>query len=115
MPAPGRSLAWDAFDLTCFPYRWHFHPEYELTLITSGHGRRFVGDSIEPFDAGDLVLLGPHLPHTWHSAAARGQRSRAVVIRFAADFLGESFFERPELSRIGGLLGRSARGIVFAA
>ncbi|MFM8803319.1 MAG: helix-turn-helix domain-containing protein, partial [Planctomycetia bacterium] len=108
-------LAWDAFDLACFPYRWHFHPEYELTLITAGHGRRFVGDSIEPFDAGDFVLLGPHLPHTWHSQAARGQRSRAVVIRFAADFLGDAFFERPELSLIRSLLGRSARGIVFAA
>ncbi len=113
VPTPGRSLAWDAFDLPCFSYRWHFHPEYELTLITSGHGRRFVGDSIEPFDAGDLVLLGPHLPHTWYSAVTRGQRSRAVVIRFAAGFLGESFFERPELSRVNSLLGRSSRGIVF--
>ena len=113
VPPPGRSLAWDAFDLPCFPYRWHFHPEYELTLITAGHGRRFVGDSIEPFEAGDLVLLGPHLPHTWHSAAARGQRSRAVVIRFAAGFLGDDFFGRPELARIGGLLDRSTRGMAF--
>jgi AraC-like DNA-binding protein len=107
-------LAWDAFDLPCFPYRWHFHPEYELTLITEGYGRRFVGDSIEAFESGDLVLLGPHLPHTWHSDAGRGRRSRAVVIRFAGGFLGADLFERSEFSRIRGLLSRSFRGLAFA-
>jgi AraC-like DNA-binding protein len=110
-PAPGRSFTWEAFDLPSFPYRWHFHAAYELTLITAGQGRRFVGDSIEAFEAGDLVLLGPHLPHTWHSDPHRGHRSRAVVIRFEPDCLGAEFFGRGELTRIRGLLERSRRGL----
>ena len=112
-PAPGRSFTWEAFDLPSFPYRWHFHAAYELTLITAGQGRRFVGDSIEWFEPGDLVLLGPHLPHTWHSESGHGRRSGAIVIRFEEDFLGSDFFGRGELTRIRGLLERSRRGLAF--
>ena len=114
-PAPGRSFTWEAFDLASFPYRWHFHAAYELTLITAGQGRRFVGDSIEWFETGDLVLLGPHLPHTWHSDPGRGRRSAAVVVRFETDCFGGDFFERGELTRIRGLLERSRRGLSYGA
>lgn len=45
---------------------WHYHPAVELTLIRSGHGTRLVGDDIEIFESGDLVLIGPNVPHYWH-------------------------------------------------
>ena len=48
-----------------FDAPWHFHPEYELTYIKSSSGMRYVGDSVLEFEAGDLVLLGPNLPHCW--------------------------------------------------
>jgi AraC-like DNA-binding protein len=114
VPPPGRSLAWDIFDLAAFPYRWHFHPEFELTLITAGRGRRFVGDSIETFEPGDLVLLGPHLPHTWHSVPARGLRSAAVVVRFGPDLLGTGFLDRAECVRLRRLMAAAGRGLVFS-
>jgi AraC-like DNA-binding protein len=110
------SFAYRAFKIRGFPFRWHFHPEYELTLIVSGEGRRFVGDHIGDFAAGDLVLLGRNLPHTWHSRPAEFSsppRSHAVVIQFADDFLGAGFFAKPELNRVRRLLKRSAVGLRF--
>src|SRR5262245_45670040 len=50
------------------PFQWHYHPEFELTLTLNSRGQRYIGDSVADYDDGDLVLLGPSLPHTWCSA-----------------------------------------------
>ena len=98
-----------------FPFEWHYHPEFELTLITSGRGRRFVGDHIADFREGDLVLLGPLLPHTWRSGPSHAgqKRRRAIVVQFLDNFLGTAIGECKELSGIQQLLARSRHGLQF--
>jgi AraC-like DNA-binding protein/mannose-6-phosphate isomerase-like protein (cupin superfamily) len=46
---------------------WHYHRAMELTWIERGEGTRFVGDHIELYEAGDVVLIGANIPHYWHS------------------------------------------------
>ena len=98
-----------------FPFEWHYHPEFELTLITAGRGRRFVGDHIADFREGDLVLLGSLLPHTWRSGPSHSgrKRRRAIVVQFLENFLGTAINECKELSRIQQLLTRSRHGLQF--
>lgn len=45
----------------------HYHPHYELVWIKKGFGIRIVGDHIDRFKEGDMVLLGPNLPHIWEN------------------------------------------------
>jgi AraC-like DNA-binding protein len=112
---PQRSFFVCERKLARFDAPWHFHPEVELTLIVKGSGRRFVGDSIESFAEGDLVLLGPNLPHFWQSGESRPAAgcAHSVVIQFKRDFIGEAVWAQPEFSSIAHLLARSARGLHF--
>ena len=95
-----------------FDFFWHYHPEYELTLIIKGRGRRLVGDCHEQFESGDLVLLGPDLPHTWISNEKHKGKEMAVVIQFSSNFI-ERFTELAELTSINKLLTLAKQGISF--
>jgi AraC-like DNA-binding protein len=44
----------------------HWHPFWELSWVIRGHGLRTVGDDIEPFTEGDVVLVPPDCPHRWN-------------------------------------------------
>jgi AraC-like DNA-binding protein len=99
-----------------FPFYWHYHPEYELTLITESQGQRLVGDGIADYGPGDLVLIGPNVPHSWRSGPVKSSAAethRAVVVQFRYDFLGEHFFELKEMEGVARLLSRSSSGLAF--
>jgi AraC-like DNA-binding protein len=97
-----------------FDFHWHYHPECELTLITHGTGRRFVGDSVEEYGPGDLVLMAPNLPHTYASEG-NSAHAEAIVIHFRPDFLGAPLFAGPDLAPIREMLTRAARGLARPA
>jgi AraC-like DNA-binding protein/mannose-6-phosphate isomerase-like protein (cupin superfamily) len=99
-----------------FPFYWHYHPEFELTLIINSRGQRLVGDGIADYGPGDLVLLGPNVPHSWRSGPVKTQRvetHQAVVVQFRPDFLGEHFFELEEMAPVAHLLRRASNGLAF--
>ncbi len=90
-----------------YPFDWHAHPEVELTLIISGRGQRFVGDSVEHFLPGDLVLVGPDTPHTWAFDSAVTPME-AVVVQFAP----ATFTPGPaEFRALPALFARARRGL----
>jgi AraC-like DNA-binding protein len=112
---PGHSFGVRRISARNFTAPLHAHPEFELTLITGGVGRRLVGETLEEFGPGDLVLVGPNQPHRWTSEMrATPRRAQAWVLQFHANCLGSGFFALPELQRVERLLRRAKGGLHFS-
>ena len=102
----------------CLEASWHYHAQYELLYISKSNGIRFVGDSVSHFSPGDLVLVGPYLPHLWRNDASyySGQEDimvKTIVTKFTKDFLGVDTFENPVFLEINKLLEESKYGVFF--
>ena len=109
---PSKALLVRHFRIPQFDAPFHFHPEYELTLIVKGEGQRFVGKQVDNFSDGDLVFLGSHLPHCWinHQKENQTELSEAIVVQFNLHFLGEDFFNLHEFVAIKMFLDKSKAG-----
>ncbi|MFS4445305.1 AraC family transcriptional regulator [Maribacter sp. 2307UL18-2] len=90
----------------------HSHKNFELNFISSGAGRRIVGDHISGFEKGDLVLMGPDLPHCWE-LLEEDQKAFCIVTHFSEDIVTSDFFKMPELEKVVNLLKESKRGLRF--
>ena len=110
--------SWVIFDrrLPRIPFEWHYHPEYELTLTLKSRGQRFVGDNVSPYEHGDLVLLGPKIPHTWCSSNNSGpsEEQQAIVVWFTEKFVRSMMQAHVELHPILPLLEQATRGVKFS-
>lgn len=101
-----------------FPYPWHYHPEYELVMVRRSTGRRMVGDHICNFEEGDLVFMGPRIPHVWVNDpdfvdGKKNYLADAIVIQFVDNFLGQPFMQIPEMEDFRQFLKMSDRGMVI--
>jgi AraC-like DNA-binding protein len=95
-----------------FPY--HMHPDFQLNLVIEGKGMRVVGDHSEEYESGDLVLLGPNLPHYWtydDNYLAEYGKGEAIIIHFNKNFAGSDFIHKPELKPILELFEKAYRGL----
>ncbi|NIJ54851.1 AraC family transcriptional regulator [Dyadobacter arcticus] len=99
-----------------FYNQWHYHPELELIHIEQGSGTQFVGDNIQNFQSGDLLLIGPNLPHYWRCDEKYFHResklyAQATVVHFSEDVLGKPFLTLPENKAIDELLLKARLGM----
>lgn len=96
--------------------RWHYHPELELVHIEQGSGTQFVGDNIQTFQSGDLLLIGSNLPHYWRCDEKYFQGdpklyAQATVLHFSEAVFGDAFLQLPENKNIRSLLDRARWGM----
>jgi AraC-like DNA-binding protein len=107
---PDTAFRFLSLELRAFGGPRHRHDEVELTWVVRGRGVRVVGDSAEPFEDGDLVLLGPQVPHLWAGQAQAGEPPfRARVLQFPLALLASPLW--PELHGARPLMERARRGL----
>lgn len=94
----------------------HFHPEIQLTLIQEGEGTLIVGDKIDRFAPGDVLMLGPNLPHVLRSDPDYYQpesirQSVAVSVLFRPEQMETGVLNLPETLHLRQLLAESQHGV----
>lgn len=97
---------------------FHFHDACEIVLIEESFGKRVVGDHIAGFTRGDLVLMGPNLPHIWQNDSVfflkkKDYRVKATVIYFSPSFLLELAHDTDSVKAVESLLHKANRGLHF--
>lgn len=98
------------------PFEWHCHPEYELTLTLNSVGHRYIGDDVDTYEDGDLVLIGPGIAHSWQSRAIvrEGEPHVALVAWFTHDWAERLCGLFAEFHGLANLLLRARQGVVFS-
>lgn len=99
-----------------FDGQWYYHPEVELIVIRKSCGMLCVGDRIDRYNEGDVLLLGTSLPHLFKSdpeyfSGLADHGVETIVVHFKEDFWGKDFLALPELSAVRKLLESAQRGL----
>ncbi|MBK7709679.1 MAG: AraC family transcriptional regulator [Bacteroidales bacterium] len=99
-------------------YPWHYHPEFEIIFVEKSYGIRLMGNHAGNFSDGDLMFIGPNLPHVWKNDEDfyKGNKDLLVdvyVIQFREDALREGFFDLPEFTHIKKLFLLGQQGLLI--
>lgn len=78
----------------------HQHEEIQISLIVSGEGSLIVGDSINHYKSGDILVIGGNVPHVFKSDGSADQYSFMITLFFTRASFGKDFFYLPEFSML---------------
>ena len=101
-----------------FQSPFHSHPELELVYIKESFGKRIIGNSVAPFESGDMVFLGSDIPHVWlndemYYQETNDLKAKAIVVYFNKELFGTSFYELKEVQKIKTLFNNGIRGLAI--
>lgn len=92
---------------------WHYHRETEILYVNKGSGKRYAGSHFSYFSSGQLIMIGPFLPHyTFIDPQLNGQVKYSIQMR--EGFPGVSMLMIPEMQPVKKLLERAVYGISFS-
>lgn len=85
----------------------HRHDAWELYYVVHGRGNRMAGDTLQPFEAGNVVLIPPSMLHRWEyepKSIDGDGRMRYLMVAFSHSFVERCMEVFPELrNRLAGV------------
>lgn len=99
-----------------FNQPFHCHEEYELIYIVSGKGKEYIGDSMNEYQANDLMLIGSNTPHLHlcnPTTDKNDKGQRCDILYFPESIFPTNMDNIEEYATIHSLLKESTYGIKF--
>ncbi|MBW7890302.1 MAG: helix-turn-helix transcriptional regulator [Chitinophagaceae bacterium] len=96
---------------------WHAHSEYQLFIVLSGKGTRFIGNTVQSFQEGDLTFLGPGMPHLWRNDSVYFDKkskllTHGLVIYLRSEFIA-GLIEKEEMQPMREFFSKAKCGIEY--
>ena len=88
----------------------HQHEEIQLSLIVVGEGTLIVGDTINYYKKGDVLVVGSNIPHVFKSDMEASPNSKMLTLFFTESSFGDHFFELEELKELKSFFKRTKHG-----
>ncbi len=88
----------------------HQHEEIQLCAIIEGEGSLVIGDSINEYKTGDVLIIGSNLPHVFKSDTSHCKSSTMLTLFFTKTSFGKDFFELGDFSEMQKLFKISESG-----
>ena len=88
----------------------HQHEEFQLSYIKEGHGALMVGDTVNFYQPGDVIVLGGNLPHVFKSDIIKSRNSHMLTIFSTEKSFGREFFQTEELKELKTFFKKSENG-----
>jgi len=81
----------------------HQQKTWEISYVIHGKGRRVIGDIIEPFDSGEIILIPPGIPHYWsfdESVCDEYGKIENITLVFKTELLHNIKVTFPEIEQL---------------
>jgi AraC-like DNA-binding protein len=90
--------------------KFHQHKEIQVSFIAKGSGTLIVGDTINDYREGDVLVIGGNLPHVFKSDENREEKSLMLTLFFTKNAFGEHFFDLEELKGLRSFFKKAENG-----
>ena len=90
--------------------KFHQHKEIQVSYIAKGSGTLIVGDTINDYKKGDVLVIGGNLPHVFKSDENLEEKSLMLSLFFTKNAFGEHFFDLEELKTLHPFFKKAENG-----
>lgn len=92
--------------------KYHQHEEIQISHIVEGEGTLVVGETVNNYKKGSIIVIGSNLPHVFKSSPNTDSQSIMHSLFFTRNSFGKEFFNIEELKPLQSFFKRADTGFI---